>query len=263
VSKYASSSQSNLTAVLAEIAVFLDGLTIESIDRTIFAFKEGIKSHTALPADFDPRCAQLACSHILRLMDKNSTTINNMYEILKFWINLDGLRHSSNLNVIELHITCAYCMQGASNFHWWLINIVQRAIESSSCNTWIDKLASKVQRAVILNQTIMFDSAKYLPNLIFNRTYCYKPGPFRFEQMETVSTTLSSILRHWLHFPSDELSLLQLLLIDIVVSKTPSSVLFLDKIWEMYCTPFSTVFNVWNGHSSKTNIANSLAELQQ
>ena len=257
MSKYASSSQSNLTAVLAEIAVFLDGLTIESIDRAIFAFKEGIKSRTALPADFDPRRAQLACSRILRLTDKNSTAINNVYEIPKFWINLDGLRHSSNLNVIESHITRAYCMQGASNFHWWLINIVQHAIESSSRNTWIDKLASKVQRAVILNQTVTFDSAEYLPNLIFNRTYCYKPG------METVSTTLSSILRHWLHFPSDELSLLQLSLIDIVVSKTPSSVLFLDKIWEMYCTPFSTVFNVWNGRSSKTNIAKSLAELQQ
>jgi len=263
VSEYASFNQSNLTAVLAEIAVFLDGLTIESIDRAIFAFKEGIKSRTALPADFDPRRAQLACSRILRLTEKNSTAINNVYEIPKFWINLDGLRHSSNLNVIESHITRAYCMQGASSFHWWLINIVQRAIESSSRHTWLDKLASNVQKAVILKQDATFDSAEYLPNLIVNRKYFYKAGYFRFKEMETVSTTLSSILRHWLHFPSDELSLLQLSLIDIVVSKTPSSILFLDKIWEMYSTPFTTVFNVWNRRSSKTNIANSLAELQQ
>ena len=84
MSEYTSFSQSNLTAILAEIAVFLDGLTIESIDRAIFAFKEGIKSRTALPADFDPRRAQLACSRILRLMEKNSTAINNVYEIQNF-----------------------------------------------------------------------------------------------------------------------------------------------------------------------------------
>jgi len=84
---------------------------MESIDRAIFAFKEGINSRTVLPANFDPRCAQLACSRILRLTEKSSTTMNNVYNIPKFWINLDGLGHSSNLNVIESYITRAYCMQ--------------------------------------------------------------------------------------------------------------------------------------------------------
>jgi len=263
VSKYILHSQSNLTVISAEISVFLNGLTLESIDRAIIAFKEGIKSRTVLPADFDPRHAQLACSHILQLTEKSSTGMNYVYDIPKFWINLNGLMHSSNLNIIESCITCVYCMQGALNFHLWLIHIVQNAVESSSRHSWIEKLAWDVDIAVNRKQTITFDSVKYLPNLQFHRSYTYAPGRFRYNQTKLISTTLSSILRLWLHFPSDELSLLQLSLINIVVSKSPSSILFLDKIWEMYATPFSTVFNVWNVHSSKANIDKSLAELQQ
>lgn len=154
-------------------------------------------------------------------------------------------------------------MQGALNFHLWLIDIVQSAVQSSSSNTWIGNLASDVKNAVSQNHAANFDSADYLPSLKFHQTYPYKPPAFRFEQSGIVSSTLSSILRLWLHFPSDEASILQLSLIDIVTSKSLSSILFLDKIWEMYSTPFSTVFNVWNARSSKENIAKSLKELQQ
>jgi hypothetical protein len=243
--------------------VFLKGLTIESIDRAIFAFNEGIKSGTALPDHFDPKHAQLACSRVLRLTEKNSMALTNVYDIPVFWSNLNGLMHSSNLNIIESCVTRAYCMQGALDFHLWLIDIVQRAVKSSSRHTWIQKLAFDVQIAVNQKQTVAFDSIKYLPKLKLPETYSYIPGPFRYNQTDIVSTTLSSILRLWLHFPSDELSLLQLSLIEILVSKSPSSVLFLDKIWEMYTTPFSTVFNVWKARSSKKNIDKSLAEFRQ
>ena len=263
MSKYILLSLSNLTVISAEIAVFLNGLTLKSIDHAILAFKEGIKSCTVLAADFDPGRVQLACSHVLRLTEKSSTTINNVYDIPKFWINLNALMHSSNLNIIESCITHAYCMQGALNFHLWLIHIVQHAVASSSRHTWIEKLAWDVEIAVNQKQIIAFNSINYLPNLTFHRSYSYMPGRFRYDQTELISTTLSSILRLWLHFPSDQLSLLQLSLIDIVVSKSPSSILFLDKIWEMYTMPFSTVFNVWNARSSKANIDKSLAELQK
>ena len=148
-------------------------------------------------------------------------------------------------------------MQGALKFHLWLMEILESAIKNSSRrSTWIEKLAWDVDAAVSRRRTVAFESVKYLPNLTFHRTYSYTPGPFRYDQTEIVSTTLSSILRLWLQFPSDELSLLQLSLINIVVSKAPYSVFFLDKIWEMYATPFSTVC------SSKANIDKSLAELQ-
>lgn len=228
------------------------------------AFHEGIKSRKVLPDDFDSRRAQLACSRILRTADRSSIALSNVYEIPKFWINLDGLRNSSNLNIIESCITRAYCMQGSLNFHLWLIDIVQGAVEKSALrHTWIQKLAWEVEMAVNQSQTVAFASKEYLPELLFPETYTFNPKPFRFDQKELVCTTLSSILRLWLHFPSDQLSLLQLSLIQIVVSKSPSSVLFLDKVWEMYNTPFSTVFNVWNSRSSKKNLDNSLAKIRQ
>ena len=184
--------------------MFLNGLTLESIDHSILAFKEGIKSHTILPANFDPRRAQLACSHVLQLTEKSSTAMNNVYDIPKFWINLNGLIHSSNLNIIESYITCAYCMQGALNFHLWLIDIVQKAVASTSRHSWIEKLAWDIEIAINQKQTATFDSIEYLPNLTFHKCYSYKPGTFRFNQTELISTTLSSILRLWLHFPSDK-----------------------------------------------------------
>ena len=192
--------------------------------------------------------------------------MNNVYDIPKFWVNLKALGHSSNLNIIESCITRAYCMQGALNFHLWLIDIVQHAVNVSSSkssgHSWIQSLARDVETAVSGRKTIAFNSLSYLPNLGFHRTYTYTPGPFRYDQSEIISTTLSSILRLWLHFPSDENSILQLSLIKILMSKSPASILFLDKIWEMYATPFSTVFNVWNGRASKESIQKSLANLQ-
>lgn len=263
MSKCILQSQTNLTVFSAEIQVFLNGLTIESIDRAIFAFSEGIQSRTLLPEDFDPRRAQLACSRILKLTEKSSTNMNYVCTIPKFWINLNGLIHSSNLNIIESYITRAYCMQGALNFHLWLFDIVQSAVNNSSRHAWIQKLASDVEIAVNRKEIVAFDSVDYLPNLSFHRTYSYTPGPFRYNQTEIITTTISSILRLWLHFPSDELSLIQLSLIDIVASKSPSSVLFLDEIWKMYATPFSTVFKVWNGRTSKANVEKSLKKFGQ
>ena len=129
------------------------------------------------------------------MTEKSSTAMNNVYNIPKFWINLNGLMHSSNLNIIESYVTHAYCMQGALTFHWWLIDIVQCAVESSSRLTWIDKLASDVQIAVNWKKTVAFDSIKYLPNLTFHRSYSYVPRSFRYSQTEMVSTILLSILR--------------------------------------------------------------------
>ena len=188
--------------------------------------------------------------------------MNNVYDIPKFWINLDGLKHSSNLNAIESCITRVYCMQGALSFHHWLVDIVQRAVGSPSRHTWIDKLAGDVQIAINGKQTTTFDSADYLPNLMFHREYTYKPS-FRYDQTELISSTVSSIVRLWLRFPSDQFSLLQLSLLDIVASNSPSSILFLDKVWEMYARPFATVFNVWNARMAKANIDKSLAEFQE
>lgn len=190
---------------------------------------------------------------------KNSTALNHVYEIPTFWINLDGLMHSSNLNIIESYITRAYCMQGALTFHHWLLDIVQDAVKSSSRNTWIERLAADVYLALNRKSTTTFDSAEYLPNLNFHCTYSYEPQ-FVFDQTELIISTTSSILRLWLKFPSDQKSLLQLSLLNIVTFKSPSSVLFLDKIWEMYITPFSTVFNVWNMRISKADIDTSLDE---
>ena len=197
------------------------------------------------------------------MTEKSSTAINFVYEIPKFWINLNGLTLSSNLNIIESCITRAYCMQGALNFHHWLINIVQHAVKNPSHHIWIGKLTADVQKAINRGNTTTFNSANYLPNLRFHKIYSYVPKPFRYDQTDLIASTISSILRLWLHFPSDETSLLQLSLIDIVSSNSPSSVLFLDKIWEMYVTPFSKVFNVWNMRTSKANINKSVAEFQQ
>ena len=40
-------------------------------------------------------------------------------------------------------------------------------------------------------------------------------------------------------FPSNEDYLARITLLHIVVTKFPPSILFLDKIWEMYDSPFS------------------------
>ena len=169
-------SQTNLTVFSAEIEVFLTHLTIESIDRAIIAFSEGIKSRTLLPDEFDPRRAQLACSRVLRLTENSSTNKNYVYDIPKFWINLDGLMHSSNLNVIESYITRAYCMQGALNFHLWLVDIVKSAVNNSSRQPWIQKLASDVERAVNRKERVAFDSADYIPNLTLTSTRQHPSG---------------------------------------------------------------------------------------
>jgi hypothetical protein len=131
-------------AFSAEFEVFLNDLNVDSIDRAIACFKDAINSRDILPNDFDPRGAQAACYRIHRLTEKGSTALTSMYDIPKFWINLNGLVHSSNLNLMESCITQVFCMQGALMFHRWLANVIPAAVNRLSDNTWLDSLALNV-----------------------------------------------------------------------------------------------------------------------
>lgn len=247
----------------AEIDVFLNQLTEESIDRAIACFKDGIHSRKVLPSDFDTRNAHLTCDRIIRLTTKMSIARTLIYQIPKFWFNLNGLIQSSNLNAIEAGMTRVFCIQGAWRFHKWLLRIVPAAVDHTSRTTWIDKLASDVSRATEQGRSVIFRSADYLPGLDIQREYTIQAMPFRFDQRDLVISNMSSILRHWLYFPTDEASLVQLSLIDIVANKSPMSILFLDAVWAMYKTPFSTIFNQWNARTSKPKMDRFLTEFEK
>lgn len=244
--------------------MFLNRLTEDSIDLAIACFKDGLHSRKILPCDFDSRNAHITCDRILRLTAKTSTARALVCQIPSFWSNLNGLIQSSNLNMIESRMTRVFCMQGAWRFHHWLLLVVPAAVDRKSCTAWIDQLAQDVGIAIEQGKSVIFHSANYLPGLDIQREYTIQAMPFRYDQRERVISNMSSILRHWLHFPTDEASLIQLSLIDIVASKSPASILFLEVIWEMYSTPFSTVFNNrWNFRTSKSKIDISLIEFEK
>ena len=133
-----------------------------------------------------------------------------MYNIPKFWINLDGLARSSNLNVIKSCLTQVFCMQGTLIFHHWLCDVILIAVDCLSHNNWLDKLAWNVGQAIQLKQAVTFDSVNYLPNLIFPQVYSLEPTKvFWFDQRDLVIAMVSSIVRLWLQFSSNKFSLLQ------------------------------------------------------
>ena len=253
---------------LAEFEVFLKGLTEDSIDRAIACFQAAIMSCAILPCNFDPARAQRACTQIQKLTMKGSTATSDMNNIPKIWINLSGLAHSSNLNAIESCITRVFCMRGALSLHHWLIEVVPAAVNCVttasrlSRKSWIDRLVWHVKLAVDGKRTATFESSTYLPKLAFPSSYTLSPPTnsrrFRYEQTETLISTVSSIVRLWLQFPTDELSLIQLTFIDFISSKSPPSIMFLDKMWDMFTTPFSTAFNWWKVHTSKAKINQNL-----
>lgn len=189
--------------------------------------------------------------------------------IPKFWINLDGLVHSSNLNAIELTMTWVFCMQDALKFHYWLQDVIPPAITRTSNpahipKLWIDKLVKDVRLSLDKGGPATFHSSYYLPNLGFHSEYHMAPKPFRFNDVNLLHSIISSILRRWLHFPTDEDTLAQLTLLDIVTSKSPTSILFLDKIWDMYKTPFSTIFNKdWDVRRSKKRLIMALENFEK
>ena len=189
--------------------------------------------------------------------------------IPKFWINLNGLVQSSNLNAVETIMTRVFCMQGALKFHFWLLDIIPAAIKRISNPShlpklWIDRLATDVRSSIHKGGRATFHSSHYLPNLLFPREYTMEPKPFKFDDTDLLTSVISSTLRWWLSFPTDQDSLAQLTLLDIVTSKTPTSILFLDKIWEMYKTPFSTVFNKdWDMRRSKIKLTQTLANFEK
>ena len=257
---------------IAKFKVFLNGLTDNSIDRAIACFQEGLQSHKDLPCDFDSLRAQISCHRILQMTEKGSTAMGMVYDIPKFWINLNGLIQSSNLNTMESTITRVFCMQGSLKFHYWLLAIVPAAIRRTLNPThepkiWIDKLVADVRLSILKGSPATFSSSDYLPNLIFPQEYRMTLKRYSYDDVElpeTLTSILSSILRCWLHFPRDEDSLAQLTLLEIVSSICPMSILFLDKIWEMYKTPFSMVFdNNWDIRRSKNKLTTALANFKK
>lgn len=254
---------------IAELEVFLNGLTDDSIDRAIACFEDGIHSRKALIPHFDSRRAQITCHSILRTTERGSTALGTVCKIPRFWITLKGLVHSSNLNAIETTMTRVFCMQGALKIHFWLLDIIPVAIRRISNpnhkpKLWIDKLATDVQLSIHKGGSATFKSSQYLPDLAFHREYKMEPKPFRFHDPNLLTSIISSTLRCWLCFPEDQDSLAQLTLLDIVTSKSPTSILFLDKIWEMYKSSFSTVFNKdWDVRRSKNKLTQALADFEK
>lgn len=254
---------------LAEIDVFLNALTDDSIDRAITSFQEGLHSRKANPIDFNSQRAQYTCYSILRKTERGSTAMATVCDIPKFWINLDGLVHSSNLNAIELTMTRVFCMQGALKFHYWLLDIIPAAIRRISKpghkpKLWIDKLASDVRSSLARGGGGTFLSSEYLPNLHIHSEYMAPSKPFQYDDTEQLTSILSTTLRWWLHFPTENDSIAQLTLLDILTSNSPTSILFLDKIWDVYKTPFSTVFkNNWDVHRSKRKLMKALEDIKK
>ena len=231
-----------MTHSIAPLNSFLKGLTVDSIDKAIARFRDGLDTRRVLPIDFDPGRAQMACNRILDLTVNGSIMMDDIRKVPKLWVNLEALAHNSNLNALESCITRVFCMQGALTLHRWLQEVVPQAVERSSRNTWIDKLVWDVDTAIYNKQSISFHSEDYIPNLTLPSTFIFLPKKFSYEHKEVLITIVTSIIKKWLQFPADELSLVQLSLIDEISSKSLPSVMFLDKIWEAYKTPFPTIF---------------------
>ena len=257
-----------LNVHLAEIELFLSGLTEDSIDRAIACFQDGLHSHKVLISHFDSRRAQNACHSILRMTERGSTAMSMVYNIPKFWINLKGLVQASNLTALETTMTCAFCMKGALKFHFWLLDVIPTAIERISKPSyipkiWIDKLVTYVQSSLHKRSSATFLSSDYLPDLAFHYEYKMEAKPFKFKDADLLISVTSSIIRCWLSFPADQYSLAQLTLLDIMTSKSPTSIFFLDNIWEMYKTPFITVFHNWDLSRSKIKLTQALTNFEK
>jgi hypothetical protein len=258
-----------LTVHLANFKVFLNALTEDTIDRAITCFEEGIHSSKVLIGHFDSRRAQLTCNSILQMTRKGSTAMALVNEIPKFWVNLTGLIHSSNMNSIESTMTCVFCMQGVLKFHYWLLDIIPAAIERTSkpshkAKTWIDRLATDVRSSLQKGTSATFHSSKYLPQLTFPSEYKMAPQSFQYNNNAQLTSIISSTLRSWLRFPGDQEYLAQLVLLEIITANSLPSILFLDKIWEMYLTPFSTVFkNDWHTRRSKNKLTKALENFEK
>jgi hypothetical protein len=199
------------------------------------------------------------------MTEKGSTALGTVCNIPRFWINLEGLVQSSNLTTVKTTMTRVFCMQGALKFHYWLQDVVPASIKRTSNPThqpksWIDKLAMDIRLSLFKGGEASFLSSDYLSNLNgYTREYKMMPKRLLYDNTALLPSTLSSTLRCWLHFPPIEESLVQFELLEIILSKSPTSILFLDKIWEMYKTPFLTVFNNdWAVRRSKSKLSLAL-----
>ena len=171
----------NTTTGIAELDIFIKGLTCNSIDHAIACFRDAISTCQVLPGDFDPRQAEKTCSHILDQTADGSIMMENIHKVPKFWVNLEGLAHKSNLNSLESYITCVFCMRGALILHHWLLDVVQLAVQNvnnASCNTWIDRLSWDVDIAIGQKKTMIFESENYLPHLQHPHTFSFIPKNF-------------------------------------------------------------------------------------
>ena len=250
--------------IIAELEVFAKGLTEDSIDRAIAFFQNAINTRRHLPPDFHPKDAQEKCNRILELTANGSFSTDNVRRIPRFWVNLDALAHNSNLNALESCITRVFCMRSALRLHHWLLEVVPLAVERNSRNTWIDRLVWDVGIAMDGTKQVDFNSESYLLNLQEPSSFSFTPSTrFRYEKTDLLISTVSSIIRKWLRFPSDEHSLVQLSIIDIIRSKCPPSVMFLDKVWETYETPFATIFNKWDVRRSRSRIMKELKAFEE
>lgn len=232
-------------------------------------FYEGLSTRKLLPGHFDTRRAQIACHRILRSTENGSIAKNMVNNIPRFWVNITGLEESSNLTTVESIMTRVFCMEGALKFHYWLLDVIPASLDRISNPNhqpkfWIDILATDVQTSVLAGGAASFNSSDYLPNLPEARTYVMTCTMNRYPDQEQLTSIMSSILRLWLQFPIQKVSIAQLALLDILLDSSLTSILFLDKIWEMYKDPFGTVFRYdWDIRRIKTRLTIGLKNFKK
>ena len=210
------------------------------------------------------------CHSILRTTENGSVAENTVNNIPKFWINITGLAGSSNLTSVETIMTRVFSMEGSLKFHYWLLHIVPASMDRTSKpnhqpKLWIDKLAADVQTSLLLGSSASFDSSYYLPDLPYHRTYTTTYSKTRpYQNQEKLASIMTSTIRFWLHFPTEKATIAQLVLLEIFLEHSLTSILFLDEIWEMYKDPFGTVLSHdWDIRRSNSRTAIELENFKK
>ena len=222
---------------------FPDCITLDAIYSSLKATHDSIQllsqsGPTTVPAPF---LNGLYSTILSQPLSKEAAS-----SVGQMWKAMQTFESAECLSFLDLHAQRRRIM--VTNYSQWLwletamVSECRTILTStdSKHSGWISKLVFKIRTAVeARTQSVIFRSKDFIPGLTCSPYHYYSSERSRFtggddDVHELTARIFKDIVKHWLGYPSDELSEMRFYFTAYILRCFPPSVLLIKEVWDAY-----------------------------
>jgi hypothetical protein len=166
------------------------------------------------------------------------------------WKQIETLNNHTAMSGVEIRMSRALIMWSSWSLFTWVQGITHHSLTTGSYlagRSWVDRVTNtviRILRSNVLQETRpawSLSSTDYLPNIPAAIFCCKHSKLSKYATDNEIGQhaldIVTSAIRFWLNFPSDELHLFQFTFIDTVLNFGHHNLALLEEVWNVFQNP--------------------------